>query len=217
MSTRANVIIKKAGEDEVILYHHHDGYPKGVGQELVRFLSYLPQYLLSTEALSAYIHAQDEAYEEHEREASDAEYRYVIDLDKMTLTCEHLYDGSIDTMLKINPVPGSENVDLKKREVIMSKIRAIEKEHKISVLWVVESGSRAWGVASQDSDWDVRFIYVHRPEWYMRVEEQRDVIEVTDEAEDLDMVGWELRKALRLFRQSNPSLLEWTNSPAVYH
>lgn len=217
MATRANVIIKKTGEETVILYHHYDGYPKGVGQDLVRYLSYLPQYLLGTRALGAYIHAHDSAYEEHEREAGDAEYRYVVDLEKMTLTCEHLYDGSVDTMLNINPVSGSENVDKKKRKVILSKIRELEKKNLIHVLWCVESGSRAWGFASKDSDWDVRFIYVHRPEWYMRVEEQRDVIEVTDEAENLDMVGWELRKALRLFKQSNPSLLEWINSPIIYH
>lgn len=217
MATRANVIIQKKGEKTMILYYHYDGYPKGVGQELVRYLTYLPQYLLGTRALGAYIHAHDGAYEETDRKAGDAEYQYVVDLDKMTLTCEHLYDGNVETMLEINPVPGSENIDLNKRKVILAKIRELEKIYLIHVLWCVESGSRAWGFASKDSDWDVRFVYVHRPEWYVRVEEQRDVIEVMDEAENLDMMGWELRKALRLFKQSNPSLLEWINSPIIYY
>ena len=67
-----------------------------------------------------------------------------------------------------------------------------------------------------NSDWDVRFIYVHKPEWYNRVEEQQDVIEHFYE-DGVDLAGWELRKALSLFRESNPPLLEWLNSPKVYY
>ena len=83
------------------------------------------------------------------------------------------------------------------------------------VLFACESGSRAWGFASRDSDYDVRFLYVHRRDWYLSVEDRRDVIErpLTD---DLDVSGWELRKALRLLRKSNPPLLEWLKSPVVY-
>ncbi len=98
---------------------------------------------------------------------------------------------------------------------VLEELQRIEREHQVTVLFACESGSRAWGFASPDSDYDVRFVYVHRPEWYLRVEEPRDVLErpLTDE---LDLCGWELRKALRLVRKSNPTLLEWLDSPLVY-
>lgn len=100
--------------------------------------------------------------------------------------------------------------------LIPSHLRDIEHEHNVKILLAVESGSRAWGFESANSDWDVRFIYVHKPEWYFKVKEQRDVIEHMYE-DDVDLVGWELRKALTLLRKSNPSLLEWFNSPIVYY
>ena len=79
--------------------------------------------------------------------------------------------------------------------VIPAHIKNIEREYDVKVLLAVESGSRAWGFESLSSDWDVRLIYVHKPEWYFRVEEQRDVIEHFYE-DDVDLSGWELRKAL---------------------
>ena len=100
--------------------------------------------------------------------------------------------------------------------VIPAHLRDIEQEHNVKVLLAVESGSRAWGFESKNSDWDVRFIYVNKPEWYFKVQEQRDVIEHMYE-DDVDLVGWELRKALVLLQKSNPSLLEWFNSPKVYY
>ena len=71
------------------------------------------------------------------------------------------------------------------------------------------------GFASPDSDYDVRFIYIHRPDWYLSIADRRDVIErpIVDE---YDLSGWELRKTLRLFRKSNPPLIEWLGSPIVY-
>ena len=98
---------------------------------------------------------------------------------------------------------------------IQKRLLSIEREHDVKILLAVESGSRAWGFESKNSDWDVRFIYVHQPEWYFTVDEQRDVIEQM--CGDLDLVGWELRKALRLLKRSNPSFLEWVNSPIVFH
>ncbi len=83
------------------------------------------------------------------------------------------------------------------------------------VLLAVESGSRAWGFASRDSDYDVRFIYAHPRNWYLSVFEQRDVIEPQGEGL-LDPSGWDLRKALRLFSKCNLALNEWLNSPIVY-
>src|SRR6478609_457570 len=91
----------------------------------------------------------------------------------------------------------------------------LEAEQNVRVLYACESGSRAWGFASRDSDYDVRFLYVHRRDWYLSVEDRRDVIEKPI-AEDLDVSGWELRKALRLLRKSNPPLHEWLKSPIVY-
>ncbi len=101
------------------------------------------------------------------------------------------------------------------RNTILSRLKKIEEEYNVSVLYAVESGSRAWGFESVNSDWDVRFIYVHKPQWYFMVDEQRDVIEQMDG--DLDLAGWELRKMLVLLKKSNPSLLEWLNSPIVYY
>lgn len=101
------------------------------------------------------------------------------------------------------------------REIILQHLRDVEKEYNVKVLYAAEAGSRAWGFASNDSDWDVRFIYVHRLEWYLRIEEQRDVIERMYPG-DVDLAGWDLKKALVLFKRSNPSLAEWLHSPIVY-
>ena len=99
--------------------------------------------------------------------------------------------------------------------VILGHLHAIEQEHDVKVLLAVATGSRAWGWDSPSSDWDVRFIYVHKPEWYFKIESQRDVIEkMTDD--NVDLAGWELRKALYLLKRNNPSLLEWLNSSTVF-
>lgn len=98
---------------------------------------------------------------------------------------------------------------------IAAELDAIEQAHGVRVLYACESGSRAWGFASEDSDYDVRFVYVREPEWYLRLEQGRNVIEwVLDEV--LDINGWDLAKALRLMRTSNPSVFEWLDSPIVY-
>ena len=100
---------------------------------------------------------------------------------------------------------------------IMRRIAAAEIEHNVKVLYAVESGSRAWGFASQNSDYDVRFIYAHKKDWYLSVdlEDKRDVIEypIVDE---IDINGWDIRKALKLFWKSNPAFIEWLQSPIVY-
>lgn len=91
----------------------------------------------------------------------------------------------------------------------------IESQYEVRVLYAVESGSRAWGFASVDSDYDVRFIYVHRRDWYLTIFEGRDVIEEMLPL-DLDVSGWDLRKALKLLQKSNPPLIEWLGSPILY-
>jgi predicted nucleotidyltransferase len=98
---------------------------------------------------------------------------------------------------------------------VLDALVRIEEERNVRVLHACESGSRAWGFPSRDSDFDVRFIYVHQRDWYLSVEQSRDVIELPI-ADELDVSGWELRKALRLLRKSNPPLLEWLKSPLVY-
>lgn len=98
---------------------------------------------------------------------------------------------------------------------ILAALAEVERRRAVRVLLAVESGSRAWGFASQDSDYDVRFIYVHHRDWYLRIFEERDVIEPESDGL-LDPSGWELRKALRLFSKCNLALNEWLNSPIAY-
>ena len=100
-------------------------------------------------------------------------------------------------------------------EEIKRELLRLEQRHDIKILYAVESGSRAWGFASTDSDWDVRYIYIHRPEWYLKIDDKKDSQEEIL-PNDIDLAGWELRKALRLFRKSNPPLMEWLRSPIVY-
>ena len=101
------------------------------------------------------------------------------------------------------------------QQLILSHLEEVEKQYDVRVLLAVESGSRAWGFHSAESDWDVRFVYVHNLDWYLKVNEGRDVIEHMYD-DDVDLVGWDLRKTLRLFQKSNPSLLEWLHSPIIY-
>jgi predicted nucleotidyltransferase len=100
-------------------------------------------------------------------------------------------------------------------EEIKKELLRLELQHDIKILYAVESGSRAWGFASTDSDWDVRYIYIHRLDWYLKIEEKKDNQEEIL-PNDIDLAGWELKKALRLFRKSNPPMLEWLRSPIVY-
>jgi len=106
-------------------------------------------------------------------------------------------------------------IDPAMRVQIMEALHDIETRHDVTVLFACESGSRGWGFASPDSDYDVRFIYVNRLPWYLTVTPRRDVIELPISG-DLDVNGWDLRKALGLMRESNPTLLEWLRSPVVY-
>ncbi len=101
------------------------------------------------------------------------------------------------------------------RATVLQNLAALEQQHDVKVLFACESGSRGWGFASPDSDYDVRFIYVNRLPWYLTVEPGRDVIEQPISGE-LDINGWDLRKTLQLLKESNPTLLEWLRSPIVY-
>lgn len=100
-------------------------------------------------------------------------------------------------------------------KLIKSKLKEIEEKENIRILHCVESGSRAWGFASPDSDYDVRFIYVRPEEFYLRLDKTRDVIEWQLD-DTLDINGWDISKALTLLHKSNPTLFEWNSSPIVY-
>lgn len=101
------------------------------------------------------------------------------------------------------------------RKVISEKLQQIEIQENVRILHAVESGSRAWGFASPDSDFDVCFIYVRPRDYYLKLERTRDVLEFPIN-DLLDINGWDLQKALRLLHRSNPTLLEWFRSPVVY-
>ncbi len=100
-------------------------------------------------------------------------------------------------------------------ERIQAALAEIEATEGVRVLYAVESGSRAWGFPSWGSDYDARFLYVRPVNDYLTVGEMRDVIErpITG---DLDVNGWDVRKALQLFRKTNAGLLEWLHSPLIY-
>lgn len=100
-------------------------------------------------------------------------------------------------------------------DLVNLKLDEIEKKENVKILHAVESGSRAWGFASPDSDYDIRFIYVHQKEYYLRLEDTKDFID-WELDETLDINGWDLNKTLRLFHKSNATLFEWANSPIVY-
>lgn len=124
--------------------------------------------------------------------------------------------GNADGIDPVHPVEPD------KRIAIERALDRIEADHGVRVLFACESGSRGWGFSSPDSDYDCRFVYMHPRDWYLTVDEftgpgqpQRDVIELPI-ADDLDVSGWDLRKALRLIGKSNQALMEWLRSPIVY-
>ncbi|MGF6989750.1 putative nucleotidyltransferase [Lachnospiraceae bacterium PM6-15] len=101
-------------------------------------------------------------------------------------------------------------------KIIREKLKEIERAENVRILLAIESGSRAWGFASPDSDYDVRFIYVRNRDSYLRLDSMRDVIEWQLD-DTLDINGWDIRKALQLLFKSNPTIFEWCTSPIIYH
>jgi len=107
------------------------------------------------------------------------------------------------------------------KETILKSLKKIEEDFQVKILYACESGSRAWGFPSKDSDYDVRFIYVHKTEDYLTIDQmgigsKRDVIDLPIN-NLLDISGWDLTKTLKLFRKSNPPLMEWLHSGIVYY
>lgn len=101
------------------------------------------------------------------------------------------------------------------KKKIIEKLKQLETEQGIRILFACESGSRAWGYSHENSDYDVRFIYLYPPIRYLTIDPQKDFIEFPV-SEKLDITGWELQKCLRLYRKSNPGILEWINSSLIY-
>ncbi len=101
------------------------------------------------------------------------------------------------------------------KSTILKKIKDIERDENINILFAVESGSRAWKIESPDSDYDVRFVYVRKRDNYLKLKTVRDVLEYPID-ELLDINGWDLKKALLLLNKSNPTIIEWLNSPSIY-
>jgi len=101
------------------------------------------------------------------------------------------------------------------KQQILNLLTETEEKHQIKIHYACESGSRAWGFPSPDSDYDFRFIYQHKRDWYLSVNEKTDNLKVMPEPL-LDGNGWDIRKVLRLMYKSNVSIYEWLNSPIIY-
>jgi uncharacterized protein len=104
---------------------------------------------------------------------------------------------------------------LNMREVILGKLEWLQEKENMKILFCCESGSRAWGFPSPDSDYDVRFVYIRPQDWYLSTDEKRDVIELPVN-EVLDISGWDIRKSLRLSRSTNSVIYEWLQWPIIY-
>lgn len=106
-------------------------------------------------------------------------------------------------------------IDKTHLEKIQEHLKDIELQHEIRILHAIESGSRAWGFPSPDSDYDVRFIYVQKTECYLSLDNEKEQLEYYPDSE-MDIIGWDLKKYLKLVYKSNSVTFEWANSPIVY-
>jgi len=101
------------------------------------------------------------------------------------------------------------------KEEIIEHIGQLEKEQGITILLAAESGSRAWGCPSPDSDYDVRIIYKRSKSEYLEIDDKPDTINYFH-GELLDINGWDIKKTLKLIRKSNATPFEWAQSPIKY-
>ncbi len=101
------------------------------------------------------------------------------------------------------------------KKEILKKLQETEDKYGIEILFAVESGSRAWGFASPDSDYDIRFVYKRNTEHYLSLWKKKDTIQFMTK-DDLDGVGWDIKKATLLMAKSNASFLGWLFSPIIY-
>lgn len=101
------------------------------------------------------------------------------------------------------------------RKIIQDELKNIEIEERVRILYAVEAGSRAWGYHTDESDYDIRFIYIREVPAYLNLQETKDIIAKSTH-DSLEFRGWDLSKALKLLGKSNPSLLEWLTNENVY-
>jgi len=102
------------------------------------------------------------------------------------------------------------------KKKISHYLSKIEEEKDVKILLACETGSRAWGFPSPDSDFDIRIIYKHKKDWYLSLNEQKDNIDLMFENNEIDITGWDLKKSLKLLQKSNAPLLERIQSPILY-
>ena len=105
---------------------------------------------------------------------------------------------------------------MKKQELITKNLKEIENKYNVKIVMAVDNGSTAYGSASPNSDIDLRFLYVETIESYLRLGREKDTIEVIDEENNIEYKGFSLDKFMKLLSKSNPSILEWLNSPINY-
>ena len=109
-----------------------------------------------------------------------------------------------------------ETIDDSKVAEIQTYLKKVEIDHDVKILYACEAGSRAWKIHSPDSDFDIRFVYMHRMQWYSQISHQPDHMSFQEPEMNADIVGWEMRKAFKLFSKSNPNFYEWLMSGIVY-
>jgi predicted nucleotidyltransferase len=102
-------------------------------------------------------------------------------------------------------------------EKVPEILKGLESEHNVRIIYAIEAGSRAWGMESEDSDYDIRFVYIHSdPKKYLSLWPLKETIDGFSEDRLYDWQGWDITKALRLINQMNPSIAEWLYSPITY-
>lgn len=101
-------------------------------------------------------------------------------------------------------------------QMIQTLLAETEKKFNIEILYACETGSRAWGFASPDSDFDIRLIYRHPVSWYLSLKNRPDHLQYMSEDRQLDLSGWDLKKSMHLLWKSNGAMLERVQSPIVY-
>ena len=100
------------------------------------------------------------------------------------------------------------------KQEILSKLKKIEKEHNVKIIWAIESGSRAWGFESEDSDYDIRGMHIGKKEDYLGLFQPLFQINLSEG--ELDIESWDIRKFSELILKSNPQIAEWLRSPIIY-
>lgn len=101
------------------------------------------------------------------------------------------------------------------RPEVARRLREVETQRNLRILFACESGSRAWGFASTDSDFDVRFIFTRPANDYLSLTPPKDAFDLHQD-QDFDLAGWDIRKTAELMRRCNPPLMEWLDSPIIY-